>query len=40
VIWVHDGEPPPTTAQEVAVVGPDDPDVVNRVVSLDNAAKI
>ena len=40
VIWVHDGEPPPTTAPEVAVVGPDDPDVVNRVVSLDNAAKI
>jgi nucleoside-diphosphate-sugar epimerase len=40
VIWVHDSEPPPTKAPEVAVVGPDDPDVVERVVSLDNAAEI
>lgn len=40
VIWVHTGEPPPTKTPEVAVVGEDDPDVVERVVSLDNAAKI
>lgn len=40
VIWVHDGEPPPTVASEVAVVPPDDPDVVDRVVALDNAREI
>jgi hypothetical protein len=40
VIWVHDGQPPPTVVPEVAVVPPDDPDVVKRVVSLDNAKKL
>jgi nucleoside-diphosphate-sugar epimerase len=40
VIWVHAGEPPPTKSPEVAVVGPDDPDLVDRVVALDNAAEI
>lgn len=40
VIWVHDGEPPPTVVSEVAVVPPDDPDVVEKVVSLDNAKVI
>ncbi|CAN5853641.1 hypothetical protein BH23ACT4_BH23ACT4_06200 [soil metagenome] len=37
VIWVHDAEPPPTGVPEVAVVLPDDPEVVEKVVSLDNA---
>ena len=40
VIWVHDGEPPSTVVSEVAVVPPHDPDVVNKVVSLDNAREI
>ncbi len=40
VIWVYDGEPPPTVVSEVAVVPPADPDVVEKVISLDNARKI
>lgn len=40
VIWVYSGEPPPTKAAEVAVVGPDDPDLIDRVVSLDNAREL
>lgn len=40
VIWVYAGEPPPTRAAEVVVVGPDDPDLVDKVVSLDNAREL
>lgn len=40
VIWVHDGEPPTTVVPEVAVVTPDDPDLVEKVLSLDNAREI
>ncbi|REK12244.1 MAG: hypothetical protein DWQ40_11740 [Actinobacteria bacterium] len=40
VIWVHDGETPPVKVPEVAVVATGDPDVVERVVALDDAASI
>jgi putative NADH-flavin reductase len=37
VIWVHDGEPPPAQGREIAVVSPDDPNLVKMVVDLDEA---
>jgi len=37
VIWVHDGDPPTPRTQETAVVNPDDPDVVQKVIDLDEA---
>jgi nucleoside-diphosphate-sugar epimerase len=40
VIWVYAGEPPPTKAPEVAVVSPEEPDLIDRVVSLDNAREV
>ncbi len=36
VIWVHDGTVPPINVEEVAHVSPSDPDVVRRVVELDD----
>lgn len=40
VIWVHDGETPPVKPDEVAVVNPEEPDVVQRVVDLDELAEL
>ncbi|MFQ5522976.1 MAG: NAD(P)H-binding protein [Acidimicrobiia bacterium] len=40
VIWVSGGEVPDTTAPESAQVDPGDPDVVAKVVALDDAQKI
>ena len=36
-IWVIDGEPPSSRVGEVAVVTPDDPDLVEKVVAIDDA---
>ncbi len=36
VIWVHDGEVPPVSVEEAAQVSPVVPDVVERVVELDD----
>jgi putative NADH-flavin reductase len=40
VIWVSAQDVPATDAPEAAQVDPDDPDVVARVVALDDAQKI
>ena len=40
VIWVSAGEVPDTATPEMAKVDPDDPDVVAKVVALDDAQKI
>lgn len=40
VIWVTDGEPPETNVTEVAVVDPSDPELVTKVVELDDAHSI
>lgn len=40
VIWVHDGEIPPVKAPEVAVVRPDEEDLVGLVVKLDDVAEL
>lgn len=40
VIWVTDGEVPDVKATQVGVVDPADPDVVAKVVSMDDAAEI
>ena len=40
VIWVLDGVPPETTALEVASVKPSDPELVSRIVELDDAQVI
>lgn len=40
VIWVSHDEHPQTPAKEVAEVDPDDPDLVKKVVALDDAQKI
>ncbi len=40
VIWVSSGEVPETEAPETATVDPADPDVVAKVVDLDDAQKI
>lgn len=37
VIWVQEGKPPDTQVRETAVVDPDDPDVVQKVIDLDEA---
>lgn len=36
VIWVHDGEVPPVKVAEATQVSPKDPDVVAKVVELDD----
>lgn len=40
VIWVHDGLPPKVDGPDVAVVPTTAPDLVARVVALDDAASI
>ena len=40
VIWVADGEPPEANVTEVAVVDPSDPELVAKVVELDDAHSI
>lgn len=40
VIWVHDGWVPEVKTSQVAMVDPADPDVVEKVVNLDDAAEI
>ena len=40
VIWVHDGETPPVTVEEVATVSPDHPRLVEEVVALDDARSL
>lgn len=40
VIWVHDGPVPEVKASQMAIVDPDDPDAVMKVVALDDAAEI
>lgn len=40
VIWVHDGEVPPTRPKEMVVVNPDKEDLVALVVELDDAASL
>jgi putative NADH-flavin reductase len=40
VIWIHEGDPPPTNVPEVAVVSPVDPDLAKRVANLDDARVI
>lgn len=40
VIWVTDREPPETNVTEVAVVDPSDPELVTKVVDLDDAHSI
>lgn len=40
VIWVMAGDPPETTADEVAKVEPDDPDLAVKVVELDEASSL
>jgi len=37
VIWVHDGEVPPTGVKEAVQVSPAHPTLVDQVVTLDNA---
>ena len=37
VIWVSPDPPPPTDVEEVATISPDDPDLVRKVVDLDDA---
>ncbi len=40
VIWVQRGTPPDAQVRETAVVDPDDPDVVRKVIDLDEAQVI
>lgn len=40
VIWVTPDEPPETKVEEVASVEPDDPDMAEKVVALDDAGTI
>lgn len=40
VIWVSTEDPPATGVKEVALVDPDDPDLVAKVVDLDDAQPI
>jgi len=40
VIWVHDGDVPTTGTRESTRVAPADPDLVDRVVALDNAVAL
>lgn len=40
VIWITNHDPPQTETREVATVRPDDPDLVKRVVELDDAQAI
>lgn len=40
VIWVTPGEPPETEVEEVASVEPDDPEMAETVVALDDAATL
>jgi nucleoside-diphosphate-sugar epimerase len=40
VIWVSDAPTPETPSTETAVVSPDDPDLVGKVVALDEAQTI
>jgi len=40
LIWVHDGEVPPTEIRESARVSPSHPDLVAEVVALDNARSL
>lgn len=40
VIWIHTGEPPPVKAEESATVHPDDPDLVVKVIDLDEARSL
>lgn len=37
VIWVHDGDTPPVKVRETVVVDPADPEVVQKVIDLDEA---
>jgi uncharacterized protein YbjT (DUF2867 family) len=37
VIWVHSGLPPEAKAKEIAIVDPDDPELVAKVIALDDA---
>ncbi len=39
-IWVLDGEPPTLGSEEVAIVSPADPDLVEKVAALDDAQMI
>ncbi|HEY5890364.1 MAG TPA: NAD(P)H-binding protein [Acidimicrobiia bacterium] len=40
VIWVHDGEVPPVSQAEIARVEPGDPDLVTKVVALDEVREL
>ncbi|HEX9865700.1 MAG TPA: NAD(P)H-binding protein [Acidimicrobiia bacterium] len=40
VIWVHDGDAPPTGTKESAVVSTSHPDLVAEVVALDDATAL
>ena len=40
VIWVQGGTPPDAQVREIAAVDPDDPDVVQKVIDLDEAQVI
>jgi nucleoside-diphosphate-sugar epimerase len=40
VIWIHDGDVPTTGAKESTRVAPADPELVHRVVALDNAVAL
>jgi len=40
VIWVQGGTPPDARVRETAVVDPDDPNVVQKVIDLDEAQAI
>lgn len=40
VIWLTDGDHPPTGASEVVVVDPSDPDFVETVIELDEASTL
>ena len=40
VIWVQGGTPPDAQVRETAVVDPDDPEVVQKVIDLDEAQVI
>ncbi len=40
VIWVHEGEVPPTTTRESVKVSPTHPDLVAEVVALDDARSV
>ncbi|MGI9609237.1 MAG: NAD(P)H-binding protein [Acidimicrobiia bacterium] len=37
VIWVHSGTPPAAQVRETAVVSPEDPELIQRVIDLDEA---